>query len=51
MTKKENAPLLSGKMRITEIASVVGHSNSQYFIRKFKLKFGITPKQFQRSLS
>ena len=39
--------LLSGKLSIEEISSVVGYSSSQYFIRKFKSRYGKTPKQYQ----
>ena len=39
--------LMSGKLSIEEISSVVGYSSSQYFIRKFKTRYGKTPKQYQ----
>lgn len=39
--------LLSGKLTVEEIASLVGYSSPQYFIKKFKCRFGKTPKQYQ----
>ena len=39
--------LISGKLSVEEISSVIGYSSSQYFIRKFKSRYGKTPKQYQ----
>lgn len=34
-------------LSVTEIASSVGYSTTQYFIRQFKGEFGITPSQYK----
>ncbi|NSW90423.1 MAG: helix-turn-helix domain-containing protein [Firmicutes bacterium] len=39
--------LTSTNLSIEEIATVVGYSSSQYFIKKFKSKYGKTPKQYK----
>lgn len=43
--------LLSGSMKIEDIAYTIGYSSSQYFIKRFKLKYGITPRQYMRNHS
>jgi len=35
------------RIKIKDICDMMGYSNSNYFIRKFKEKYGITPKQYQ----
>jgi two-component system response regulator YesN len=43
--------LLSGTdMRIYEIASEVGYSDSKYFNRVFKEKYGISPGEFRQQV-
>ncbi|KQX44617.1 MULTISPECIES: AraC family transcriptional regulator [unclassified Paenibacillus] len=37
------------KLSVTEIASLVGYRNLQYFHVKFKARFGITPVQFRQT--
>ena len=34
-------------IKIKDVCEMMGYSNSNYFIRKFKEKYGVTPKQFQ----
>lgn len=41
--------LLTGSKKIEDISMIIGYSNPQYFIKKFKLKYGITPKNYLRS--
>jgi YesN/AraC family two-component response regulator len=41
--------LLTGSKKIEDISLIIGYSNPQYFIKKFKLKYGITPKNYLRS--
>ena len=35
-----------GKMTLGEVAHAVGYANGGYFSRRFKEKYGVTPKQF-----
>lgn len=35
------------KLQIEEVSQKVGYNQTQYFIKKFKEKYGITPKQYQ----
>lgn len=44
----EQAGLLirGGKLSLGEVAHAVGYANGGYFSRRFKEKYGITPKQF-----
>lgn len=39
--------LLNTSLRIDEISSVMGYSTSQYFISRFKIKYGYTPKEYR----
>jgi len=39
--------LLTTNLKVEEISSLVGYSTSQYFISRFKLKYGVTPKDFR----
>jgi two-component system response regulator YesN len=39
--------LKNSDMKIEELCNTIGYSSSQYFIRKFKVKFGITPNEFR----
>lgn len=42
------AQILKNKnVKIKDVCDIMGYSNSNYFIRKFKEKYGITPKQYQ----
>lgn len=34
-------------VKVKEVCDMMGYSNSNYFIRKFRDKYGITPKQYQ----
>lgn len=34
-------------LKIKEIASMIGYSSSQYFIKKFKSQYGCTPKEYR----
>lgn len=43
--------LCSSSMTVTDITTVVGYRNIQYFCRKFKEKYGVTPMQFRKSSS
>lgn len=36
------------RLSVTEIASLVGYRNPQYFHNKFKARFGITPVQYRQ---
>lgn len=38
-------------MSVTEIASACGYNDSNYFFRIFKKTYGISPKQYQKSIS
>ncbi len=53
MDEKLNAAkemLITNKnMKIEDVCIAVGYSSSQYFIRKFKLKYGMTPGEFRIS--
>ena len=40
--------LLAGEQSISEIASTCGFEYVSYFIRQFKAKYGVTPKQYQK---
>jgi len=42
--------LLSTDMNVTEIASSTGYSDPNYFIRRFKIKNKMSPKQFQKKM-
>ncbi len=42
--------LTERNMKIKDICEVIGYSNSNYYIRKFKEKYGVTPKQYQRNM-
>ena len=45
---ERSAKILKNKsIKIKDICNMMGYSNSNYFIRKFKDKYGITPKQYQ----
>ena len=39
--------LKNKSIKIKDVCDMMGYSNSNYFIRKFKEKYGITPKQYQ----
>lgn len=39
--------LKNRSIKIKEVCEMMGYSNSNYFIRKFKEKYGVTPKQYQ----
>ena len=39
--------LEQGDIKIQDISSRLGYATPQYFIKKFKLRYGITPKQYQ----
>ena len=39
--------LLSSNMKVEEIAIMNGYSSSQYFIRRFKRKYGFTPREYK----
>ena len=42
------AEILKNKsIKIKDVCDMMGYSNSNYFIRRFKEKYGITPKQYQ----
>ncbi len=42
------AEILKDKsVKIKDVCDMMGYSNSNYFIRKFREKYGITPKQYQ----
>ena len=42
------ARILKNKnVKIKDVCNMMGYSNSNYFIRKFREKYGITPKQYQ----
>jgi YesN/AraC family two-component response regulator len=48
--EKAAAMLREGdKLSVTEIASLVGYRNPQYFHNKFKARFGITPVQYRQA--
>ncbi len=40
--------LLTGEKSISEVASACGFEYVSYFIRQFKAKYGVTPKQYQK---
>ncbi len=42
--------LLTTTMQITEVATNIGISNLSYFNRIFKKKYGITPKEYRRTM-
>lgn len=39
--------LLTTELKVEEIAEMMGYSTPQYFISRFKLMFGCTPKQYR----
>ncbi|MNI21375.1 Regulatory protein SoxS [compost metagenome] len=41
--------LRTGSLSVTDITTVVGYRNIQYFCRKFKEKYGVTPMQYRKS--
>ena len=41
--------LKEGKWDVGEVDQMVGYTNKSHFASKFKEKFGIQPKQFQKS--
>jgi two-component system response regulator YesN len=43
--------LKNPEMQIKEISFTVGYNNPNYFIKIFKEKFGVTPKEFQSDMS
>jgi AraC-like DNA-binding protein len=44
----EAEKLVAGSdLKIEEIASMIGYSSSQYFIKKFKTQYGCTPKAYR----
>ena len=43
--------LKSTRMRISQIAAVTGFGSSEYFVRSFGKRFGMTPKEYRDSLS
>ncbi|GAA3402748.1 helix-turn-helix domain-containing protein [Paenibacillus hodogayensis] len=47
--KKAAELLTGGTMSVTEIAAAVGYRNIQYFCRKFKEAYGVTPTQYRNS--
>ena len=42
--------LISSEMNISEIASTCGFDDSNYFSRKFKQEFGVSPREFKQSI-
>ncbi|WP_322969133.1 AraC family transcriptional regulator [Faecalibacter sp. LW9] len=44
------ARLEEGEMKVKEIAFEIGYENPSHFISAFKKKYGITPKQFTKTL-
>lgn len=40
------AEMLSSESNVEHVAELVGYADSSQFIRNFKVKFGVTPKQF-----
>lgn len=53
MDEKLNAAkkmlLLNGNIKVEEVCTAVGYSSPQYFIRKFKIKYGLTPGEYRLS--
>ncbi|MGY5708961.1 helix-turn-helix domain-containing protein [Vibrio cincinnatiensis] len=45
--KLQQAKPLLRQVSVTEAALELGYENISYFIRLFKNKFGLTPKQYQ----
>lgn len=41
--------LCNSKIPVSEIIRVVGYDNSSYFHRKFKEKYGVSPKEFRQN--
>ena len=42
--------LITSDMNVSEIANSCGFDDSNYFSRKFKQEFGISPREFRRTL-
>ncbi|XEC97488.1 helix-turn-helix domain-containing protein [Paenibacillus tarimensis] len=42
--------LCGSSKSVTEISSMVGYRNVQYFCTKFKNKYGVTPSQYRKSM-
>ena len=40
--------LLNSRLTVTDIISAVGYDNTSYFHRKYKEKFGVSPKEFRK---
>jgi len=43
----KNLLLLNTDMKIDDLCNTIGYSSPQYFIRKFKIKFGSTPSEYR----
>lgn len=43
--------LANTKIPVSEIIQMVGYDNSSYFYRKFKERYGVSPKEFRRGQS
>lgn len=48
--EKAREILVSGNMKITDVATAVGYRDISYFCSQFKGKFGMTPTQFRNNL-
>ena len=40
--------LTNTKMPVSEIIQMVGYDNSSYFYRKFRERYGVSPKEFRK---
>ena len=49
--EKGKSLLLDTEMHISEIAFILGFSTSSYFSERFKSKFGLSPRDYRRSVS
>lgn len=41
--------LVDTKMSVSEIMNAVGYENSSYFYKKFRQKYGVSPKEYRKS--
>jgi len=48
--EKASQLLQDSKLRVADIAQMVGYRKNQYFIQLFKVEYGVTPYQYRRNI-
>ena len=51
MSEAENMLLWNGSTNIGEVAEKLGYCDRFYFTRRFKVRFGVSPKDFKRNVN